>query len=488
MKLTPRDFQRYDLDRLKAHNYRALLNQETGSGKTVTSVLAHVESGSDVTLVIAPDQTHRSAWIPTLEAVGVEGRIIGNSNKSTKVAYQDFLLGFPGVYITTPQWFTRTDSSEWSGDLLLIDESHGLMAPQSRGQRALSGYTAKETSEALVQRFDGRMSLSGTALRNRFELAWSQGRTLWPELNKRGQIAHDNHYAWLIDRMNYTEVYTGKRDQWGAPKKARKYYGETVPGRWISEVPLAITHYKRRRCCEFHPDGFLPMAEPTVVHETITLAPAQKKAVKELEASMMTYLGENALVCDIPLTKATRVRQMTLGVPTMTYDDAGVEEVTFEDDCVSPYLDWLMGFLDESDETVLVLTDSQRFAKVTTNRLNAAGISAFEYSGATRGTRANDAALFGTKYRVLVGVLAALAEGFDGLQSVCKTEVWLNTSLDGTINTQMEGRLDRIGQKDQIMRIYLHDDLGLSEGRFSEAVEKRLQLNRSLRVATPAHT
>ena len=161
------------------------------------------------------------------------------------------------------------------------------------------------------------------------------------------------------------------------------------------------------------------------------------------------------------------------------------EEVTFEDDCVSPYLDWLMDFLDESDETVVVLTDSQRFAKVTTNRLNAAGISAFEYSGATRSTRAKDAAQFGTKYRVLVGVLAALAEGFDGLQQVCKTEVWLNTSLDGTINTQMEGRLDRIGQKDQIMRIYLHDDLGLSEGRFSEAIEKRLQLNRSLRVATP---
>lgn len=80
-------------------------------------------------------------------------------------------------------------------------------------------------------------------------------------------------------------------------------------------------------------------------------------------------------------------------------------------------------------------------------------------------------------------MIAALATGFDGAQHVCNNEVWLDTSLDMTDNVQGFGRLDRMGQTRQVMRWIFHDDLGLSEGRYSEQVTKRLQLNKSLRVA-----
>lgn len=481
MAITPFDYQRRDLDLLKAHNYRGLLNLETGAGKTVEGVLSHVESGADVTLVIAPDQTHGSAWIPTFAKAGIEARPMGNRNKTTKAAYTDFQLGYPGVYLVTPQWFTREDISEWTGDLLLVDESHGVMGPGSKGNRKLAGFSPKEAREALVTRFDGRMSLSGTALRNRFEYAWSQGRTLWPELYERGQVAYDNFWSWQMDRMDYTEIYTNQRDRFGNVKKVKKFLTEKVPGKWLGEAPLVITHFKRRQCCEFHPNGFLPMDEPTVIHETIPMTPAQKRAIREMEDHLMTWLGDNPLVAEIPLTKNQRIRQMTLGVPKVVYDaEKDADTVEFDPECESPYLDWVLEFLDESDEPVVIYTDSQRFAAVTTHRLNKAGIPAFEYSGATRKTRDEDAKQFGGKYRVIVAVLAAIAEGYDGLQKVAKTEVWLNTSLDGTINTQAEGRLDRIGQNGQVLRIYLHDDLGISEGRFSEAVERRLALNRSL--------
>lgn len=480
-KMIPHDYQRADLDVMRANGYRALLNMGTGSGKTFEALQAHVESGSRVTLIIAPDQTHASAWLPTMEKMGLTGRVIGNANKAKKQALFDFQMGYAGLFLCTPEFFTRTDVSAWSGDLLIVDEAHKLANPKSKGQRKLSGYVARD-GQPLSQRFRGVLLLSGTALRNRFEFAWSHSRTLWPHLYESGQISYDNYYGWQNQRMEYTEIYTSRRDQNNQPVKVKQYFGEKQPGRWVSEAPAVITHLKRERCCSYHPAGYLSTTEPTVIHETIPLTAAQKKAVKDMETTMMAWLNDNPLVSEISLTTATRVRQMTLGLPTVTYNEADEMEVSFADDCESPYLDWLLNFAEENDEPLVVYTDSAKFAAVTVKRLNAAGISAFEFSGATRNSR--DAMLkeFGTKYRVVVGVISAIAEGTDGIQHVAKTEVWLNSSLDGTLNAQAEGRLDRLGQKDQVLRIYLHDDLGLSENRFSESIERRLALAKSLRA------
>lgn len=228
----------------------------------------------------------------------------------------------------------------------------------------------------------------------------------------------------------------------------------------------------------------MSLEKPLVKREVISLAPAQKKAIRELEDHMMTWLTDNPLVVDIPLTKATRIRQFTLGVPTVTYDEDDNADVSFAEDCVSPFYNRLEEFLQEEvpDENVVVFVDSQRFAAVVTARLNKAGIPAFEFSGQTRATRMADAEQFGTKYRVVVGVLAAIAEGLDLLQTTASTEVWLASSTDETLNEQARGRLDRMGQRKQVFRLELVDDLGLAEGRYGLALERRLLLNRSLRT------
>lgn len=483
--MQPLDFQRHDLDRMRANNYRALLNLQTGAGKTVEGAFAIKESGANRTLILAPQQTHVKSWIPTVgEVTGIEPRIIGNGNKAAKSALFDYEVGMPGIFLATPEYFTRADVSNWSGDMVIADEAHRIATPKSKSQRKFSGYSAQD-GHPLAHRFGGVLLLSGTALRNRFELAWSHSRALWPWLENRGQISHSNFTAWQLFRQEYTNVYTSRRDANGNPVAVKQFLSEKEPGRWMSEAPCVITHFKRERCCEFHNQGFLSLDDPTETHERIELLPAQKKAVHEMENMMMTYLEENPMISDIPLTKAMRVRQLSLGIPTLVPNAEGDFDVTFDVDCKSPHLDRLIDLLtdDFSDEPVMVYTDSQKFAEVVTARLNKAGISAFEFSGKTRATRDADAAQFGTKYRVLVGVLAAIAEGFDGAQRVSRAEIWLSRSLDETTNEQAQGRLFRHGQTKQIERVIFHDDLGLSEGRFSEAIEKRLILNRSLRQA-----
>lgn len=487
MTFTPHPFQEADVKVLRDNNYTAMLNIQTGGGKTATTAFALKDSGASTVLISAPAQTMNSAWYPTItDILGVEPREIGNSTKAKKSALMDFELGYPGVYMVTPQLLARksTDVSLWTGDAFILDEAHELMSPGKSGERRIAGYTPFESEQALCRHFDMRLALSGTSFRNRFEYAWSYGRFLWWWLDGRDDPSYENHWVWKQDRMTSKIITTAQVDErTGQKKKVTQFLSEKEPGLWISQVPCVITHLKREKCCEFHPNGFMDLEEPTVIHETIPLLPAQKKAIKELEDMAVTWLDEHPMVTEIPLTTAQRIRQVTLGVPTLIPVGDGEYEVTFSEDCESPILDWAISQLEWEleDETCVIWTDSQKFASVATNRLNKRGIRSFEYSGATRDTRDDNLTKFGSEFRVMVGVIAAGGTGLDSLQRVCNNEIWLNFSTDETDNEQARGRTDRMGQTKQVMRWYLHDDLGLSQGRFGDALARRLELNRSYR-------
>lgn len=488
--MNPLPHQAADLLTMRANNYTALLNVEPGGGKTASSLFAAKDSGASRILIVAPDQTHRSAWKPTVEAIlGQEARTLGNTGKDKKEALFDFEAGYNGVFLTSPQLLTRVDVSAWSGDMLITDEGHLLNNAKAKGQRKWSGYHPSD-GQPLSHRFGMRQFLSGTSWRNNFERAWATMRYLWPELNKRGQVAHDNYYLWLNDRMTFENVYTNQRDRNDQPKIVKQFLNEAHPGRLISEAPCVITHFRREACCQFHPNGFLPTDAPQEIREVIELLPAQKKAIRELEDHYMTYLDDQPMTVDLTLTQQQRIRQLALGVPVLEFyegenaDGETVEKVRldFEADCKSPFTDRLFDILEKhDDEPVAVFLESQRFARVLTEKLNAKGITAFEYSGVTKKDRDDNLAGFGSKYRVAVVTLASGGTGLDGIQKVTKTEVWFERSVDETVNQQGEARADRMGGIGQVQRYFLHDDQGRSEGRMSDQLEKRRALAKTLR-------
>lgn len=490
--MIPMPHQVVDTYKLRANNYTGLLNVEPGGGKTASSLFAVRDSGASRTLIVAPDQTHRSAWIPTVEAIlGLEARPIGNTGKAKKQALFDFEFGTPGVYLTSPQFLTKADVSAWEGDMLITDEGHLLNNAKAKGQRKWSGYNPSGSDNPLSPRFSMRMFLSGTSWRNNFERAWATMRYLWPELNHRGQIAHDNYYMWLNDRMSFETIYTNQRNPDGTPKTTKKFLNEINPGQLIAEAPCVITHFRRERCCDFHPNGFLPTDAPQEIREVIELLPAQKKAIRELEDHYLTYLEDQPLAVDLTLTQQQRIRQLALGVPILEvyeefdpHSECIVEKVRldFEADCKSPFADRLFELLEElDDEPVVVFLESQRFAAVLVEKLNNKGITAFEYSGHTKKDRDNNLAQFGKKFRVAVVTLASGGTGLDGIQRVTKTEVWFERSVDETTNTQGEARADRMGGVGQVQRYYLLDDQGRAEGRMGEQLERRRALAKTLR-------
>lgn len=499
-EIKPYPWQERDQIELAKHNWVALLNIEVGGGKSFAACWAIQRSGSKVVLIVAPQPTFKTAWIPSVEKIlGITAREIGNTGKAKKEALFDFEMGFEGVYLCSPQFLTRTNIDAWSGDMCIVDESHVLSAAGKAGQKKFSGYGSQaQVENSLAYKFPYRLALSGTAWRNNFERAWATARFLYPHKMYRGEVAYSNNFGWKAERMTHETIYTNQRDQYGNAKTAKKWLNEAVPGRLISEMDCVITHKRRETCCDepTHQGGFLPNEEPKVTTHVIPLHPKQKKAFDELQNQYLTWLQGKPLIVDLPITMQIRLRQFALGVPTLNYesvtviDDEGneVEEVKesveFEENCISPFTDELLERLKHmGDETALVWLDSQRFAEVLTKRLNKEGYPAFEYSGKTKKTREEDLSNFGPglKYQIMVGVLSAASTGVDSIQHRTATEYWFQESTDITVNIQARGRTDRLGAKAQIDRHYFVDDFGYAQGKMDERLERQLALAKTLR-------
>lgn len=488
MNWQPLDFQAADLETLSKNNYTGLLAIEPGGGKTPLSLFAARDSGAAQTLVIAPKNTFASAWMKTAPNVlGIEARVIGNGKKAEREALSDLEWGQPGLYLVSPQLFTRADISMWKPDMLIVDEVHQINKPGGKGQRKLSGFSAKD--EPISRQVGMSLTLSGTPVRAAFERAWSICRLHWPELNRRGEVAYDNYYAWLMERMTSKKMRAGY-DVNGAPRYVTEWLQEREEGRLFSELPCVIQHFRRERCCDFHPEGFLDQEAPNEVERVVELSSTQKRIIHELEDQGLAWIDDHPFQVELPMTLQQRIRQVCLGVPEIhlleELDQYGLRKTTLEFpmDTQSTFIDETFHILEQlGDEPVIVYLSSQKFARVLTDRLNKAGISAFEFSGKTTETREADLKLFGTKYRVLVGVVSAIGTGTDGIQAICQNEIWLEVPLDDVDTVQAQARLDRLGARGQVQRFRIHDDLGYSKGLYGKKLEKRLQVARSTRVA-----
>jgi superfamily II DNA or RNA helicase len=132
---------------------------------------------------------------------------------------------------------------------------------------------------------------------------------------------------------------------------------------------------------------------------------------------------------------------------------------------------------------MLLLTDSQKYARLVARRLNKSSEIAFEWSGKANQKQREDAKqrFLSGKLKYIVAVIPAIAEGVDGLQDVCSTVVWLSHSDSNVLNQQVLDRIRRRGQK-QLVKVYdivARDTF--DEGQLSSLVQQQLNMNATLR-------
>lgn len=454
--LKPYAYQERDIQRIVDNNGTGIVATQVGGGKTLIAIEVAKRVGSEVNVVIAPKGTHKRAWEKTIvrQIPDATVRYI-NSTADGKKAFADLFAKVPGWYLIGPEFFRKFHWSACKPDLAIFDEVH--RASNRKSKTATMLHTLKA---------ERRIGLSGTIAGNKIEGFWSVIRWIYPD------IAGRSFWSWV------DKYCTTKFD----PFAGKTVSGERTPGSITSSLPCYIRHLKRDQCCDFHPEGMdaeLPRMQTE--ERTVELSAEQRRIYKKMEKDLIVWLEGNPMVAEVPIATRIRLRQITLGIPTV--DDSGV--VTFADDCKSTKIDELFSIIGDlpDGEPLLILTHSQKFATVVTSRLQNAGIKSFEWSGrATQHDRDNALESFiAGETQAIVAVIAAIGEGTDGLQEVCSTVIWLSKDDNRLLNEQAAGRLDRQGQKKSVLSFDIIAEGTYDEGQLSKLVSDQLAMNASLR-------
>jgi SNF2 family DNA or RNA helicase len=462
LPLTPYPYQQRDIDNLVSHDGTGIIATQVGGGKTLVAIEVAMALKTQTNFVIAPKGTHKRAWEKTIkrQIPNAEVKYI-NSTKKGHAVFDELQQMIPGWYLVSPEFFRSIHWAHIEPDLAIFDEIHRASNRKSK--------TAKMLHTLKAQR---RIGMSGTIAGNSVEGFWSVIRWIYPD--KAGR----SFWAWA-------NTFCAVREDYWAGKVVD---GEKNPGAITSGLPCYIRHLKREECCEFHPNGMDADLPRVVVEErSVELSSQQRKIYDKMEKDLFVWLDENPLVAEVPVATRARLRQITLGTPSIS--ETG--DVFFDDDCKSSKIDELFAIIADhtQGEPMLILTHSQKFASVVTKRIQRAGHTAFEWSGKAN-QKARDIALeefIAGKIQFIVAVIAAIGEGTDGLQERCSVMVWLSKDDNGILNEQAMGRLDRQGQKRAVISYEIIAENTYDSGQLSHLITKQIAMNASLKVTDKLH-
>jgi SNF2 family DNA or RNA helicase len=455
--LTPYPYQQRDIENLVGHDGTGIIATQVGGGKTLVAIEVAKELNTQSNFVIAPKGTHKRAWEKTIkrQIPNAEVKYV-NSSKSGEQALLDLEKHKAGWYLVSPEYFRKIHWANITPDLAIFDEIHRASNRKSNTAKMLHTLKAKR-----------RIGMSGTIAGNNIQGFWSVIRWVYPN------IAGRSFWAWAYE---FCEV---KQDYWAG----KVVSAEKNPGAITESIPCYIRHLKREACCDYHPEG-MDSDLPNVVYKerSVFLGAEQKRIYKKMEKDLFVWLGDNPLVAEVPVATRIRLRQITLGTPSISPEG----DVYFDDDCKSTKIDELYSIIEDhpEGEPMLILTHSQKFARVVTNRLKKSGYSAFEWSGKAE-QKDRDVALesfIAGEIQFIVAVIAAIGEGTDGLQERCSVMVWLSKDDNGILNQQAMGRLDRQGQKKAVISYEIIAEDTYDAGQLSTLVLRQIEMNRSLRA------
>lgn len=461
-----------------------LLAFDMGLGKTRTTLLFAKKYGARCILIAAPNVDVIESWKETAAEEYPELPVfLINSTASGKSAMNGFTWRTDGIYLIThalwearawrkelvkkrrkddPDKYRKVDSGVWGGPgfMFVLDESH----------RSLGEWTNRALLNLDPRVF--KVSLSGTPFGDGFGGAHAATRWLWPH---RVDIIPEDVFEW---RAKWAKL---KYDAF-APRN-QKVDGEKEPGAFVEALPCWIREESAQT----------PAIEKTV---WVDIYPEQRRIYDELDTKMVAWINNDPLVAEYSITKRARQRQATLAVPTLEFDDETGEllEVYFEDDAESAKTDQLFAEIEGKgelgellvNEPLLILTDSQRYAKILTARLNERyGDVAREWSGkvSKKNRKTLKAEFIEGKFPYIVGVYAAMGTGTDGLQYT-DARIVVGMSLPDYQITKHQGvaRLNRTGQDQQVYFVMILAKDTVDTGQVSKQLADAIKMSKSLRA------
>ena len=444
-------YQQEDVAKLKDLPY-GLIASEMGTGKTFEGIALGVEWLRQVIedtgqmlpiLVICPINTFSSWYYKFKEQLPqLDICVIDRTNAESRQYFLDSLM-MKSHHVYVMHWAAvnymveEFNKKKIIFSAVIADEVH-----------VISNRLSKTKTELSKIKTYSKLGLSGTPCGDK---PWQ----LWSILNWLDPVRYDSWWRFIKRyveeeyeekeriRKSNGEPYTDKYRVFKTPKN--------LEGLHASIRPFYVRHLKTEQCCLHHPNGVMEWLPEKVYEELhVELSPKQKKIYDEMEANMVAWLGEleeTPLIAPIVIAQLIRLSQMTLATPVVNED--GSVDLEFP----STKFDALKEIVTQyEDKNFLVFTSSKKMAYLTANEFNRLGIPATALTGdSSIGDRNNVAKnLKNKKFRIIVAVIEAAAEGIDGLQESCDTIIFLDRSWRTIKNKQAEDRLHRGGQEKRV--------------------------------------
>lgn len=410
----------------------ALLAWEPGCGKTYGAIWATQKLGADRRVIVVCPKRVIPSWQASIKTIaGREAKVLSRSTKAGRVNIESMLNGADGWWVINFELLVSlgkaVDAGKWPSvsfskklfDMVVVDEVHRIANHRTQSFRAV---------KALKSRY--RLGLSGTPAGNK-------------PVNIYGVLKFLNPGG--VDRSFYRfadEFFVSQFNPFAASPYARIYGGERSPGALRDSVG---DRWSAMRGSEVF--GDLP---PMNVQRVICgMKREQKRMYSEFVEHRLAIMDGGASVASSAAVLDGRLRQITLG-PLRIVDDS----VEFEEHGSSK-IDAVLDILSDlpPNEKVVLWCHSRKFMTLLRKRLADAGYQSVELSSDYHDEWRRFLEPDGP--RALCAVIAAAAEGIDGLQNVCNTEIWLSEDNSVILNFQASARLNRKGQTKRVNRFLL---------------------------------
>lgn len=454
--MKPRDYQKKTLEAFAAADNNGLLASGLGTGKTAVGCWIAQAAGAERILIVGPLRTEEGWRTHVKDILSRELIVISNKRKAEREALALAVSGGDGVFFIGWEYLRsigteRQEQEDGSKktvvlarplgrkpfDLVIADEWHRASNPRSTNRKVISKVKATR-----------RLALSATPAGSTPHNIWSAYNWLWPQEYRYLCPFRDEYFNYEFDPFNYSGV---------------RYTDEKQPGKAKADAPCHVQITQ----AEANPE--LPGV--VINREYVDLNREQRRIYTEWEEQAVAWLDDNPSAVKLPVELDIRLKQVTLGVPTLEQQADGTQLVTFKKDCKSSKIDRLLDILADLPEgtPVVVWTHAQRFIPAVVHRLTKAGYKAIEVSGKSKGDYRD---LITGKAQIIVAQHAAMAEGTDGLQNVCHVEVWLSINPSVVLSEQATGRLNRQGQTQPVIR-YLIQARDTLDARALDRLQER---------------
>lgn len=413
-------------------------------------------------------------------------------------------------------------------DLIVLDESHRALNRKGLVYKVLRR----------IKSID-KLACSATPARNKPHSLWGILNWLWPEkYNDYWEWVDKFFYITEKRAGRSTVLVEGEEKKPGllwddipcAVRRLTEDVADQLPGVVVHEVEVPMTATQQKMYDDFESQAFawldeVPVGTPLPIVQRIRLRQAalgelvategltedqygrMARSLLRRDATALvekTKLSDDrrkqflsALVKDVEPEALSGVR----GMKDVTDDEQRLYGLLLKDlrtggdkrqqqidaadldaldisfkDVAHPKIDTVKEILEDlpDDAPVIVFTHSAKFAVLCARRLGTKARA--WYGGTSQAKRQELKETFGTGYRVLVAVVAAIGEGTDGLQHKAHHEIWLSQAEDAMLNTQAEGRLNRPGQDKVVQRWYVRSPDTIDEDVYLDQMEKRAAL------------